>query len=101
MGLVDYSDSEGSGSEAEVPVKTAPKTASSSKKPFQKVVDRSNPGKIVVNLPQLSNDIPKRNDEPPAKRAKTKGSGLFFWFQLIPAGPEEREQAKAYSYSVK
>ncbi|KAJ4202861.1 hypothetical protein NW767_005620 [Fusarium falciforme] len=94
MGLVDYSDSEGSGSEAEAPVKTAPKTTSSSKKPFQKVVDRSNPGKIVVNLPQLSNDTPQRNNEPPAKRAKTKGSGLFSGFNSFLPAPKNANKPK-------
>ncbi|KAM0436143.1 hypothetical protein ACHAPT_003035 [Fusarium lateritium] len=93
MGLVDYSDSEGSGSEAEAPVKATPKSTSSSKKPFQKVVDRSNPGKIVVNLPQLSNDTP-RNEEPPAKRAKTKGSGLFSGFNSFLPAPKNANKPK-------
>ncbi|KAF5023753.1 hypothetical protein F66182_4186 [Fusarium sp. NRRL 66182] len=96
MGLVDYSDSEGSGSEAEVqaPVKPAPKpSASSSKKPFQKVVDRSNPGKIVVNLPQISNDRPL-DDEPLAKRAKTGGGGRFSGFNSFLPAPKNANKPK-------
>ncbi|KAF4967812.1 hypothetical protein FSARC_4704 [Fusarium sarcochroum] len=96
MGLVDYSDSEGSGSEAEVqaPTKTAPKpSTSSSKKPFQKVVDRSNPGKIVVNLPQLSNDKPQ-TEEPPAKRTKTAGGGRFSGFNSFLPAPKNANKPK-------
>ncbi|KAM5345482.1 hypothetical protein ACJ41O_011344 [Fusarium nematophilum] len=93
MGLVDYSDSEGSGSEAEAPVKAAPKPAASSKKPFQKVVDRSNPGKIVVNLPQLASEQPLA-DEPPAKRAKTGGSGRFSGFSSFLPAPKNANRPK-------
>jgi hypothetical protein len=80
MGLVDYSESDSSGDET-TPV--APKKASQqqqqlpgAKKPFQKVVDRSNPGKIVVNLPSsaTSNDS-SHTEEPPAKRARIGGGG--------------------------
>lgn len=89
MGLVDYSDSEGSGSEAEVPTKLPPKPANaSSKKSFQKVVDRSNPGKIVVNLPQMSADTKTNSDEPPTKRAKTGGSGRFSGFNSFLPPPK-------------
>lgn len=94
MGLVDYSDSEGSGSEAEAPakppIKATPKASHPlSKKPFQKVVDRSNPGRIVVNLPQLSSSDSKPHaDEPPAKRARTDGSGLFSGFNSFLPPPK-------------
>ncbi|KAH6890394.1 mitotic checkpoint regulator, MAD2B-interacting-domain-containing protein [Thelonectria olida] len=99
MGLVDYSDSEGSGSEAEAPAKAPPKTSQpSSKKPFQKVVDRSNPGKIVVNLPQLSAESSKSHgDEPPAKRAKTGGSGLFSGFNSFLPAPKNTNKPKPTS----
>ncbi|KAM0562598.1 hypothetical protein ACHAPJ_002288 [Fusarium lateritium] len=97
MGLVDYSDSEGSGSEAEVqaPTKTAlkPSASSSSKKPFQKVVDRSNPGKIVVSLPQLSNDKPQ-TEEPPAKRTKTSGGGRFSGLNSFLPAPKNANKPK-------
>lgn len=106
MGLVDYSDSDSSGSEADAPAKTAPaKTApkpapkasqTSSKKPFQKVVDRSNPGRILVNLPQLSAEAPKTHgDEPPAKRARTGGSGAFSGFNSFLPAPKNANKPKA------
>lgn len=71
MGLVDYSESE---SESEAPQKGPGLKAPPAKKPFQKVVDRSNPGKIVVNLPQEASSAPS-GGEPPAKRARTENSG--------------------------
>lgn len=75
MGLVDYSESDSSGSEAEAPVKAPSKASSTTKKPFQKVVDRSNPGKIIVNLPQPISETKPDSDEPPTKRARTGGAG--------------------------
>ncbi|PNP81920.1 hypothetical protein FNYG_04946 [Fusarium nygamai] len=100
MGLVDYSDSEGSGSEAEVqaPVKSVPKSSASSKKPFQKVVDRSNPGKIVVSLPQLANDKPKA-EEPPEKRTKTAGGGRFSGFNSFLPAPKNANKPKPVASS--
>lgn len=79
MGLVDYSESESSGSEAEGSSKQPAKTAlTNSKKQSQKVVDRSNSGKIVVNLPKASADENEpKPDGPPTKRARTGGGGLF------------------------
>jgi hypothetical protein len=100
MGLVDYSDSEGSGSEAEVqaPVKSVPKSSASSKKPFQKVVDRSNPGKIVVSLPQLASDKPKA-EEPPEKRTKTAGGGRFSDFNSFLPAPKNANKPKPVASS--
>lgn len=77
MGLVDYSDSE---SDSEAAPKPAPKPTpapATGKKPFQKVVDRSNPGKIRVNLPQIQpEDKPADgSDGPPAKRPRIGGGG--------------------------
>ncbi|ELR08934.1 hypothetical protein VC83_05831 [Pseudogymnoascus destructans] len=76
MGLVDYSDSESSDNEQ----------VSESKKPtkgsFQKVVDRSNPGKIKVSLPTTAAPT---NDEPPAKRAKTSGGTFGGFNSFLPA----------------
>lgn len=98
MGLVDYSDSEGSGSEAEAPAKPLPKPANtSSKKSFQKVVDRSKPGKIVLNLPQVSADIKTSSDEPPTKRAKTGGNGRFSGFNSFLPPPKNLNQNKTTS----
>lgn len=94
MGLVDYSESE---SEPEV---DAPKPAvkAAPKKPaFQKVVDRSNPGKIIVSLPQAasSNDEGASNgDGPPAKRARTgAGGGLFSGFNSFLPPPKNAAKA--------
>lgn len=95
MGLVDYSESDSSGSEAEAPApaKATTKTPQpGAKKPFQKVVDRSNPGKIVVNLPSVAattSDTPRENpDEPPAKRARTAGGGRFSGFNSFLPAPK-------------
>lgn len=75
MGLVDYSDSDASDVEEAKPTKPIP---SSSKPAFQKVVDRSNPGKIKVSLPQSSSKTDASSEEPPSKRIKTSGSGGAF-----------------------
>ncbi|KAK3295945.1 mitotic checkpoint regulator, MAD2B-interacting-domain-containing protein [Chaetomium fimeti] len=78
MGLVDYSDSE---SETEtVQQKPNPAAAASSKKPFQKLLDRtSGPGKIVVNLSAAgtASDANVEDEQPPAKRVKTAGTSRF------------------------
>ncbi|KAL2164473.1 hypothetical protein VTH06DRAFT_3689 [Thermothelomyces fergusii] len=79
MGLVDYSDSE---SETEtVQQKPAPTFAAPpTKKPFQKLLDRSSgTGKIVVNLPAAGADPDADADDgqPPAKRAKVAGGSRF------------------------
>lgn len=96
MGLVDYSsDSEASDAE---PQKAPPSTASqlqdsskSSKASFQKVIDKSNPHKIKVNLPSSTgggdpdgNSSEAREEGPPAKRART-GGGLSDFNSFLPA----------------
>ena len=99
MGLVDYSESDDSGSEAgpEAPPAPAPtskvsqKPSASSKKPFQKVVDRSNPGKIVVNLGQAGSGAASSgnaDEPPPAKRARTAGGGRFSGFSSFLPPPK-------------
>ncbi|KAG5931192.1 hypothetical protein E4U53_001894 [Claviceps sorghi] len=95
MGLVDYdsdsgSDSASASAAASGPKLTAKPPQASSKKPFRKVVDRSNPGKIVVSLPTLASDnTPSNNDEPPAKRARTNGGGgLFSGFNSFLPAPK-------------
>lgn len=96
MGLVDYSESE-SEAEVDAPAKPVAKAAASKKPAFQKVVDRSNPGKIIVNLPQAasSNDANASNsDGPPAKRARTGGSGgLFSGFNSFLPPPKKTSTA--------
>ncbi|KAI1326377.1 hypothetical protein F5Y16DRAFT_231411 [Xylariaceae sp. FL0255] len=105
MGLVDYSDSESESEAAPAAVAKPPATAplqNSSKKPFQKVVDRSKPGKIQVNLPGLPGN-PTTGDsdagEPPAKRARISRSsrgGAFSGFNsFLPAPKNAGKQATA------
>ncbi|CAK7235605.1 hypothetical protein SCUCBS95973_009323 [Sporothrix curviconia] len=85
MGLVDY-DSDASGSsdgEATVapPTKATIITAAAAggKKPFQKLVDRANPGKILVSLPSAAATATGKEegeqDDRPAKRAKVGAGG--------------------------
>lgn len=89
MGLVDYSDSDASDTE-QVPV--AKPAANPSRPAFQKVVDRSNPGKIKVSLPQTSSKDDKQSDEPPAKRSKT-GGGAFSGFNSFLPAPKRTGQS--------
>lgn len=89
MGLVDYSESD-SGSEAEAPAKLPAKVSSNAtRKPSQKTVNRSNQGKILLDLPQISTEtIPTAESGPPAKRAKTTGGGLFSGFNSLLPPPK-------------
>lgn len=90
MGLVDYSESDSSDVEVDAPQPVA-KAAAPKKPAFQKVVDRSNPGKIVLNLAQVSSsgDASAANSsEPPAKRARTGGGGLFAGFSSFLPPPK-------------
>ncbi|KAH7416857.1 mitotic checkpoint regulator, MAD2B-interacting-domain-containing protein [Cadophora sp. MPI-SDFR-AT-0126] len=91
MGLVDYSDSDGSDTEQKPVAKAAPP---SSKPTFQKVVDRSNPGKIKVSLPQAALKNENKTEEPPAKRAKT-GGGAFSGFNSFLPAPRRTGQTTA------
>jgi hypothetical protein len=78
MGLVDYSDSESSDSETKTTTQSLPPAKPAAlpiKQGFQKVVDKSNPGKIRVNLPAAQHT--KDEDHRPAKRPRTGGAGLF------------------------
>jgi hypothetical protein len=81
VNLVSYSDSEGSDDDESQPSKEeAPKPSVATKQSFQKVVDRSNPSKIRVNLPTAKatgaqEDQTAKDDERPAKRARTDGGG--------------------------
>ncbi|KAK2050452.1 hypothetical protein LZ31DRAFT_146110 [Colletotrichum somersetense] len=101
MGLVDYADSSGSEDEAPVQPTSAKPASTTGKKPFQKVVDRSNPGKIVVNLPSTQAEDPKpSSDEPPAKRARTGKGGMFSGFNsFLPAPKNAAKAAPAQSSS--
>ena len=93
MGLVDYSDSDASDVE-EAPRVRAKPAANLSKHAFQKVVDRSNPGKIRVTLPQVAVEAESKTDEPPAKKART-GGGAFSGFNSFLPAPKQTGQAAA------
>lgn len=88
MGLVDYSDSE---SDSDPPQASTPATASTAptaKKPFQKLVDQTNPGRILVNLPSATasaKDDVAPIEEPTAKRIKTGGSRFSGFGSFLPA----------------
>ncbi|KAK8173675.1 mitotic checkpoint regulator, MAD2B-interacting-domain-containing protein [Phyllosticta citrichinensis] len=94
MNLVQYSDSEGSDVEAPSTAHPAPKPAVNSKPAFQKVVDRSKPNKIRVNLPSTAGDEETKGDEPPAKKARM-GGGTFSGFNSFLPAPKRAGEAAA------
>ena len=91
MNLIGYSDSEDSSDEAprapQPVAKPAPKPA------FQKVVDRSNPGKIKLNLPGVSQPQAAKDDieseAPPAKKPRIGGGGAFGGFNAMLPAPKK------------
>lgn len=91
MGLVDYSDSD-SEIEQPTPAVKAPQPSSRSKPAFAKVVDRSNPGKVKVSLPQIASQADTGGNEPPAKRAKISGGGAFGGFNSFLPAPKRPAQ---------
>ena len=96
MALVEYgsSDSEQEQQRPAAPPKS--KQTTSTKPAFEKLVDKSNPGKIRVNLvpepSKASQEDATEVSEPPAKRAKTGTLGGFN--SLLPA-PKRTANAKA------
>lgn len=87
MALVDYSGSESSDEEQKPINKEIVKPKASSNKPaFQKVVDRSDPHKIKVTLPEPAKVAPVgEEDGRPSKRAKMGSGGLGGFNALLPA----------------
>ena len=101
MALVSYSDSEASDSETEnvvqpppsdakapEPASTATKPSTAKGKPATSIVDRSNPRKIRVALPELKPEADEEQDGPARKKALTAadGGGAFSGFNaLLPA----------------
>ncbi|KAH8690991.1 mitotic checkpoint regulator, MAD2B-interacting-domain-containing protein [Phaeosphaeriaceae sp. PMI808] len=90
MNLIAYSDSESDGESVPVPkpaLKQAPKPS------FQKVVDRSNPGRIKVNLPGASqsraNKDDMESDAPPAKKPRLGGAAAFGGFNAMLPAPKK------------
>lgn len=84
MGLVDYSDSE---SDSDSPKQSVTAAAPPTKKSFQKLVDKTNPAKIVVSLPSASSadQDAAPSEEPAAKRIKTGGSRFSGFSSFLPA----------------
>jgi hypothetical protein len=93
MNLIAYSDSESDG-EGPAPA-PAPKVA-------PKIVDRSNPGRIKLNLPGASS-IPAEKDDieseaPPAKKPRIGGGGGLSGFNsMLPAPKKANVKAPAAS----
>ena len=86
MALVDYSGSEDSDQEAQTKLPEAAKGKGNTTKPsFQKVVDRSNPHKIRVNLPETAKPEETDDLERPSKRAKVGSGGFSGFNSLLPA----------------
>ncbi|KAF1967800.1 hypothetical protein BU23DRAFT_285353 [Bimuria novae-zelandiae CBS 107.79] len=96
MNLIGYSDSEDSGDDA--PQVPQPAAKPAPKANFQKVVDRSNPGKITLNLPGASQPRAEKDDieseAPPAKKARIGGGGAFGGFNaMLPAPKKPKVEA--------
>ncbi|KAL8925633.1 MAG: hypothetical protein Q9172_002137 [Xanthocarpia lactea] len=89
MGLVDYSESEGSEAEDKQENIKAQKPIPNTTKPaFQKVVDRANPQKIRVNLPEpVKESAVNGGDEegPPAKKVRLGGGAPSGFNSFLPA----------------
>ena len=79
MALVDYSDSD----DSDTPAKPIAKSNKVSSKPaFQKVVDRANPGRIKVTLPQAA--LKQDDGEPAPKRPRTSQDGFSGFNSFLP-----------------
>jgi hypothetical protein len=90
MNLIAYSDSESDGEAPPAPksaLKQAPKPS------FQKVVDRSNPGRIKVNLPGAPQSRGEKDDieadAPPAKKPRLGGASAFGGFNSFLPAPKK------------
>lgn len=102
MGLVQYSDSDGSDDEGQPQVAATvskPQTTASDTKPsqpdqkFSSIVDRGNPRKIRVALPSIkpetSAEGPEDDQDGPArKKPRTTGGGIFSGFNSILPAPK-------------
>ncbi|ROW14133.1 hypothetical protein VPNG_04265 [Cytospora leucostoma] len=81
MGLVEYSDSESDGDSPSVSAAPSKPAASQSatKQPFKRLVDKANPGKILVNLPSATSsaadEATQEGEDNPAKRRKIGAGG--------------------------
>ncbi|KAI4653808.1 hypothetical protein J4E93_001575 [Alternaria ventricosa] len=88
--LAGYSDSESDGEAPSAPKIVAKPTA---KPAFQKVVDRSNPGRIKVNLPGASQSRSEKDDiqddAPPSKKPRLGGGSSFGGFNAMLPAPKK------------
>ncbi|KAI4670140.1 uncharacterized protein J4E79_000421 [Alternaria viburni] len=88
--LAGYSDSESDGEAPPAPKIVARPTA---KPAFQKVVDRSNPGRIKVNLPGASQSRSEKDDiqddAPPSKKPRLGGGSSFGGFNAMLPAPKK------------
>jgi hypothetical protein len=103
MNLAGYSDSE---SDSEAPPVSKPAAIPAPKPAFQKVVDRSNPGRIKVNLPGASLSRPEKDDidddAPPSKKPRLGGGSAFGGFNaLLPAPKKPNVSAAAATEGTK
>lgn len=103
MALVTYSDSEASDSELTPVSKNAPHPVNRQSKPetFQPLVDRGNPRKILVSLPDTGKSGTENNEEessgPARKKQRTGGEGgggAFSGFNSFLPAPKRTTQAK-------
>jgi hypothetical protein len=85
MPLVDYSSEDSDSVEKPTQTESIKSKPSPIKPAFQKVVDRSNPHKIRVNLPDPSKAEEPDEPERPLKRAKVGSGGLSGFNALLPA----------------
>lgn len=102
MGLVQYSDSEGSDDEGQPqvpPASARSQTTAPEPKPsqpdqkFSSIVDRGNPRKIRVALPSIKpensiEDAENDQDGPARKKPRTTGGGVFSGFNSILPAPK-------------
>lgn len=88
MALVGYSESDSSDPESYPKVHPQPGDNANLRKPtFQKVVDRSNPKKILVNLPDQSNPADAKEEEaeePLTKKLKLESSTFSGFNSILP-----------------
>ena len=101
MNLTAYSDSD---SDGEAPPALKPAAKQAPKSSFQKVVDRSNPGRIKVNLPGASKLQAEKDDiqdgAPPAKKPRLGGGGLSGFNAMLPAPKKPNASAAAATASA-
>ena len=105
--LAGYSDSESDNDVSPAPKIAAKQAAKPVPKPgFQKVVDRSNPGRIKLNLPSASQSQQEKDgiqdDAPPAKKPRLGGGSSFGGFNaMLPAPKKPNINAISASDSAK